>query len=256
MAAWMPGLFTDEQLVYQSLMAAWSIIYSVTAYLNWKRRESEVNVHLGVATFGWFLWLTFVLETVDLSAAILAEGAIAIYLGLRLNSKLQQATGIIAYLFGVVDLLAYPIRHIVSMETLGWLILIGTIVWMYEVVRRMPEEAWYKPYQTSLVWADAVLILVFVSEITRVLTKPLTSDMQHLVLSIVWVAYAVLVVVIGVVANKRKARLAGILFLFVILLKIIFFDLPDVSAAIRAVLFIGLGGIGVAVSRLFYKRKG
>ncbi|MCC2686681.1 MAG: hypothetical protein K0R75_3580, partial [Paenibacillaceae bacterium] len=206
MAAWMRGLFEDDQVVYQSLMAAWSVIYSVTAYLNWKRRESEVNVHLGVATFGWFLWLIFVLKAVDLSAAILAEGAIAIYLGLRLNSKLQQATGIIAYLFGVVGLVAYPIRHIVSMETLGWLIMVGTIGWLYEVVRKMPSEAWYKPYQSSLVWADALLILIFISEITRVLTKPLTTDMQHLVLSIVWVAYAVLVIVIGVVANKRKAR--------------------------------------------------
>jgi uncharacterized membrane protein len=58
-----------------------------------------------------------------------------------------------------------------------------------------------------------------------------------------------------VVADKRKARLAGILFLFVILLKIIFTDLPDVSTAVRALLFIGLGGIGVGVSRLFYRRK-
>ena len=57
------------------------------------------------------------------------------------------------------------------------------------------------------------------------------------------------------IIKKPKVRLAGILFLFITLLKIIFFDLPDVSTAMRAILFIGLGAIGVAISRLFYKRK-
>jgi uncharacterized membrane protein len=110
-------------------------------------------------------------------------------------------------------------------------------------------------FKLLLLWSEAFLLLVFITQVTNVLTRSLTFDYQHLMLSTVWVIYAILVIFAGLIIKKPKVRLAGILFLFITLLKIIFFDLPDVSTAMRAILFIGLGAIGVAISRLFYKRK-
>jgi hypothetical protein len=43
--------------------------------------------------------------------------------------------------------------------------------------------------------------------------------------------------------------------LFVTLFKLVLIDLPIVSVLVRAVLFIGVGAAGVAISRLFYVKK-
>ncbi|KHF32783.1 hypothetical protein CM49_04966 [Paenibacillus sp. P1XP2] len=87
------------------------------------------------------------------------------------------------------------------------------------------------------------------------LTGGLTKDLRHLVLSAVWAVYAIVVIVCGVMLQRRMVRLAGIGLLFLTLVKVIVADLPDVSVAVRAILFIGLGAIGIIVSRLMYKRK-
>jgi uncharacterized membrane protein len=256
-AAWMYGLFADEDpFVYSLVMALCGLIYSITAYALVKQKKAAA-VHVAIATFGWFLWLVHVLEASHLSAAMLIEGTLALVLGIMLKSKLQQVTGGLAYIFGLGSVLVHPVERIFSDEALAWLILLASMAALYTFIRRLPEGTadWHQRYKNSLLWVDSVLILIFLTQVTGVLTRPLSDDLQRLLLSAVWVLYAIAVIVTGIAAGKQKVRLAGILFLLITLLKIIFTDLPDVSTAVRAVLFIGLGSIGVAVSRLFYKRK-
>ncbi|WP_165971896.1 DUF2339 domain-containing protein [Paenibacillus piri] len=256
-AVWMFGLFADKDpFVYRLVIAACALVYSATAYVLLKRKQ-QAAVYMAAATFGWFLWIVHVLEASNQTAAVLVEGMLAIMLGVAFKSRLQQATGILAYVFGICSVILHPISRIPSAETFAWLVLLVSVGALYAFLKRLPEGTadGYKRRKNSLLWADSVLFLIFISQATDSLTKALSYDMQHLLLSAVWVLYAIAVIITGVVASKRKVRLAGILFLFLTLLKIIFIDLPDVSAAIRAVLFIGLGSIGVAVSRLFYKRK-
>jgi uncharacterized membrane protein len=257
-AAWAFGLYgsLNERLVYEWMIASWSVLYSVTAFwLISKKREPAY--HLSIATFSWFLWLVYVLHTDQVSAAILAEGAIALYLGIKLKSKLQQITGITAFLIGLISVLNQPITEIFSTHTFAWLVLLASIGSIYIFLNRILEESKGKTeVKLLLLWSEAILFLIFITQITNVLTESLTFDYQHLILSAVWVIYAILVIFTGMIMKKQRIRLAGILFIFVALLKIVLVDLPDVSTAIRAILFIGLGAIGVAISRLFYKPKG
>ncbi|WP_171652688.1 DUF2339 domain-containing protein [Paenibacillus foliorum] len=256
-AAWMYGLFGDEApFIYRLVVVSCALVYSVTAYWLIKQKKAAA-IHLAIATFAWFLWLVHVLNADHLSSATLVEGTLAIILGIKLKSKLQQITGSLAYLFGMCSVWVQPIDAIFSAETIAWLMLLASLVVLYEFLKRLPEGSanWHQRYKSSLLWIDSVLFLIFITQVTQVLTHSLSADLQHLLLSAVWVLYAIAVIVTGVVMGKQKLRLAGILFLFITLLKIIFADLPDVSTAVRAVLFIGLGIIGVAVSRLFYKRK-
>jgi uncharacterized membrane protein len=256
-AAWTYSLFADDsQLVYRTVIAVCALVYSATAF--WLlRQKREPAVQLSIATLGWFLWLVSVLEASMLSAGTVIEGMLGLVLGITFKSRLQQVTGGLAFLYGLFSVLAHPIRHALSVETMAWLVLLASVAAFYVLVRRMPEGVGsrYKQYQNSLLWADALLFLVFLTQVTDSLTIALSDDAQHLILSAVWVVYSIAAIVCGVVIGKPKVRLAGVLFLFITLLKIIFADLPDVSAGARAILFIGLGSIGVAVSRLFYKRK-
>jgi len=257
-AAWMYGLLGNEDpFAYRLIIAICALIYSIASYWLYKRKNTAA-VHIAIATFGWFLWMTHVLEaSQNIAMATLVEGTLAIMVGILLKTKLQQVTGALVYMYGFFIVFFRPINEILSLQTLAWLVLLASISAIYILLKRLPEGIAdkYKHHKNILLWIDSVLFLIFITQITGVATISLSSDAQHLLLSAVWVVYAIAVIVVGVVSGQKKVRLAGILFLFLTLVKIIFIDLPDVSTAVKAVLFIGLGSIGVAVSRLFYKRK-
>jgi uncharacterized membrane protein len=254
--AWMYGLYggSGDRLTYEWMLAGSSILYSLTALWQYFQKRA-LSVTLSIATLGWLLWFIYVLHAEQASTAILIEAVIAICLGIKLNSKLQQITGITAYCIGIINVLSHPISDIFSPETLAWIALIGTLAGLYAFIKTALKDSKGKSeVNLTILWSQSVLVLIFISQLTSVFTEPLSFDYQHLILSSVWVFYAIIVIVIGLILNKTPIKLAGILFLMVALIKVIFLDLPDVSTAVRAILFIGLGAVGVGISRLFYKR--
>lgn len=259
-AAWTYGLYgtaDSDRHLYEWMLALWSLVYIGTSF--WLYRQKRAfSVQLSIATFSIFLWLIFVLHADQAGSALLVEGGIALCLGVRFQSRLQQISGALTYFIGMLFVLAHPIHDIESYETFAWFVLVATTSGLYAFFRSSATaREGHVPARISLLllWMGFILLLIFVSQLTNALTKGLSGDYQHLILSGVWAIYAVLLIVAGLFVRKAKANLIGILFLFVTLLKIIFIDLPDVSTAIRAILFIGLGAIGVGISRLFYKRK-
>lgn len=257
LAAWTYGLYggSKDRVFYEWMLAIWSLLYSGTTF--WLYRQKRAfSVPLSIATFSVFLWLIYVLHADQAGSAILVEGAIALCLGAKLKSKLQQISGAITYFIGMLFVLTHPIRDLFSAESFAWLVLVATIGGLYAFYRATLEEGRARiEISLLLLWMELILLLVYLTQLTNSLTRTITYDYQHLILSAVWVVYAILLIVFGLIVQKPKARLVGIIFLFVTLLKIIFIDLPDVSTAVRAILFIGLGAIGVGISRLFYKRK-
>ncbi|MBS2772580.1 MULTISPECIES: DUF2339 domain-containing protein [Anoxybacillaceae] len=74
-------------------------------------------------------------------------------------------------------------------------------------------------------------------------------------MSFSWAAFAAGSVVFGTIRDKKAMRLLGIGLIFLTLLKLVFIDLPIVSLLMRSILFIGLGSIGIIISRLFYRQQ-
>ncbi len=255
LASWTFGLYeTDHPFVVSVILLGFTLVYSITAF--WMHLKNRVmEIYVSIATLGLFLFLINQLDSGNLYAAILAQGTIAIILGVSLKSKLQQLTGVATYIVGFIAVLFSEIDTVLSSETLAWVILITSIGVIYYYLRKRKAMEETKSSPNFLLWINSVLFLVFISHITNVLTAPLSTDVQYLLLSVAWVVYAVVIILFGVMKGIKKARLAGVLFLFITLLKMIFIDLPDVSTAVRAALFLGLGGVGVAVSRLFYKKQ-
>lgn len=257
LAAWTYGLYggSKDRVFYEWMLAIWSLLYSATSF--WLYRQKRAfSVQLSIATFSVFLWLVYVLHADQAGSAILVEGAIALCLGAKFKSKLQQISGAITYFIGMLFVLTHPIRDILSAESFAWLVLLATIGGLYAFYRATLEEGRARTeISLILLWMELIFLLIYLTQLTNSLTRTITYDYQHLILSAVWAVYAILLIVFGLIVQKPKARLVGIIFLFVTLLKIIFIDLPDVSTAVRAILFIGLGAIGVGISRLFYKRK-
>lgn len=254
-ALWFAILYADNALLtYQILIGVSALIY--TALASWAtivHRETK-PVLMTVASFACFLWLMSVLDIRDYSLAILIEGALALSLGLWLNSKLQITTGGILYAIGFMMTFFEPITDILSKETLSWLILMLSIILLHQVSHRLSPSHFVKTNKGYLLWTDSILFLFFLTYITNVLTEAVSTDSQHLILTSVWTLYAIAAIVIGFIFKRKTIRLTGISFLFITLIKLIFIDIPDVSLAIRAILFMGLGAIGIILSRLFYKK--
>ncbi len=252
LAAWCGGLYSDHVYLYTLTLSVSALVYGLLTFALY-RRERSYGVHLSIATLAVFLLLIDLLDVGQLSAAMIVQGTIAIILGHALKSFLQQFTGFSILSIGALLTIGWPIEEVWSEPTFAWLVLLAAILALYSWIRRLPDDSNYKQLKSALLWIDAALLLIFATQITSVATEALGEDLRRLILSAVWLIYAIAFILVGVAAQQRKARLAGVLFLLITLLKVIFVDLPDVSTAVRAVLFLALGGIGVAVSRLFYK---
>lgn len=73
--------------------------------------------------------------------------------------------------------------------------------------------------------------------------------------SIAWAIYGLIGIVLGSIKDHKPFRIFGLGLLFITLAKLVFIDLAYISILIRAILFIILGIIGIAGSRIFYKKQ-
>lgn len=237
------------------MMIIWAVIYSLIAL--WRVMSSRVpHEYMAIATCAWLVWLVEIVSREALPLSVLIEASLGLGLGILLRSRMQQITSAILYLFGGLSILQLIIHEILSIETLSWIALLASLAGLSAVLRRHMAEEWQRKVPDILMWSAALLSIVFLTEVTSVLTRNLSFDLQHLILSAEYALYAIIVIIYGVMVGKSMVRLAGLIVLLITLLKVIFFDLPGVSLAVRAILFIGLGVAGIAVSRILYKRKG
>jgi len=233
------------------IISAAYILWTILAVI---KNRPERFVTMAIATFSMFLWMNEITHGGTSALLYVMEGFLAVALGILLASKLQLIMGAMVYLIGAFDVLTRKIDSVYSLQTLSELLLIVTIYAIYALYKKVHAE--HSHLIQWLLWLDSIVTLWFITQISARLTANLKYDMQHLVTSFVWAFYAIVIIVIGIWINQKKVRLAGILFLFSTLVKIIFIDLPDVSIAVRAMLFIVIGCIGIVVSRLLYKKEG
>ncbi|MFC5447465.1 DUF2339 domain-containing protein [Paenibacillus aestuarii] len=235
------------------------VIIASAAYVLWAvfaviKNRPERFVMMAIATFSLFLWINEITHGETSALVFMMEGFLAVVLGIVLASRLQLITGSVVYLIGASNVLSGKMEDIYSLQTLSGLLLIATIYTVYVLFKKYHAE--HSKRIQWLLWIDSIVTLWFITQISTCLTVNLKYDMQHLVVSFAWALYAIVIIAIGIWINQKKVRLAGILFLFITLVKVICIDLPDVSIAIRAMLFIVIGCMGIVVSRLLYKKEG
>ncbi|HEU4965026.1 MAG TPA: DUF2339 domain-containing protein [Bacilli bacterium] len=257
---WMYASLSDTAI--EVWLLVFTALYGALAYLRRADRERSFPVLLAVAFFALMLYAIQVLEGIDMALPLLVEGAVGLWLGLRLRSVLQLLTGSLIFFLGTMATLFFPIQDLFSMETLSWLVLLAALAFLYRTSVRLADGAeelradLYRMFGRVFLIAASALTLVFLTEVTLELTESWDWDSTQMAISFVWALYAILGIVYGILRHSRAARVVGVVLLFVTLLKLVFVDLPSVSIVVRAILFIGIGALGVGVSRLFYQKKG
>ncbi|SIS72340.1 DUF2339 domain-containing protein [Salimicrobium salexigens] len=78
-------------------------------------------------------------------------------------------------------------------------------------------------------------------------------DYRDIAVSISWILFAVAVLTAGLLRDKRPLRVFAMVWIFITLGKAFLVDISYIDAIVRGLLFIGLGVVGVLVSRFFYR---
>ncbi|MGG1550210.1 DUF2339 domain-containing protein [Paenibacillus ferrarius] len=242
-----------------AILLAFSLLYSALSVYFWKKKAREaLPFSLAIASYAL---LFFTMNFVRNDAAIglfMVEGFVALALGLVIRSVGQKINGLLIYLLSCLVGLAHLAKGmpaLASTNTFIWIVLLGTLAGILVLLKRYPIGVQTKVIRKMLYYGLGLFILFFITDVTTALTVNVSKNVQHLTISSAWVGYAITVLAYGLTKGIKQVRLAGLALLFLTLMKVIFFDLPTVSIVIKAVLFIGLGGIGVLLSRFFYKKE-
>ncbi|PGP12534.1 hypothetical protein COA01_32465 [Bacillus cereus] len=251
---WVGVGFSSDQ--YSIFLLVSFMVYAVLSFVYFGINKMKLNVTLPIATYALAMFILDMANGEHIGLMFLIEGLIAFYVGLKAKTKTQTGVGLIVYVSGVAEILCSGINHVFSLETIAWVMMISSLL----LIRKICSTLQVRNEEISnimnvLFGSTAIAILMFITQIGGAATQNLSTNVQSLTISSLWAIYAVAGVVYGVLSGNKNIRLLGIGLLFLTLLKLIFIDMTNVSIIVRAILFIGLGFIGVALSRFFYSNK-
>ncbi|CAN7743348.1 DUF2339 domain-containing protein [Paenibacillus sp. LjRoot153] len=255
-AIWFKVAYTDTQ--FNVLMVTTCMVYALISYWFNRKAHEKLPYTMTIASYALLFYSANYFSTDALPGFLLVEGIIALLLGFIVKSLLQKINGVIIYVLAFATALGTVIEgmsNIISVEMLIWLLLVGTMVCMITMVSHFGVGTTTKNTLIMLKYGLGFLFLYFITEVTRTLTHDFSVNIQHLCVSTAWVLYAISVIAYGLKKEVKQVRLTGIALLFLTLMKVILMDLPNVSLTIKAILFIGLGFVGLLLSRFFYKKS-
>ena len=120
------------------------------------------------------------------------------------------------------------------------------------------------PYRATAVGVSVLLALAYLTlEVARLYHGPWlagpVSDPENYTFSAVWLAFGVVLLVVGLLIDSKPARLASAAVVGLTVAKVFLIDMADLAGIWRALSFIGLGlvlvGIGYLYQRVLFPRR-
>lgn len=253
--AWVGFSFPESQ--YEMVVLLTFAVYSLLSITFWNKNNPRVPITLSISTIALLLFLVSKFNEENVTGLIVIQGLLSIYIGILASSKLQQAVGGTIYLLSGFVIISTDFYSIASIDFLNWVIILGSFV---AVLRLLPliqaiKENEVKKVRQIIHIVFIILLLPFITHTVQALTYEFTLNIKYMAVSFSWGLYAFIGVIIGSMKNYKPLRVFGLILLFITLAKLFLVDLTYVSIFIRAILFIGLGTIGIIGSRIFYKNE-
>jgi uncharacterized membrane protein len=210
-----------------------------------------------------------------ISMAWAVEAVIVFYLSLKLDAGKIPLAGLIILAITIFSLFTQPFAisgkeawiflNKGAVAYLAVILALAFILWLYYRYRD-PGTSWNNSLMLALQIILNLLIVVFLTLEIEAYYDYLRSlqqfregypalNSQNLVLSLVWGLHAALLVVLGFWRRLKGIRLFGLAFLCLVILKVFFFDLSNLTTPNRIMSFVGLGVILLAVSWLYHRYK-
>ena len=194
-----------------------------------------------------------------------AEGAAAVWVGVRVSSVPFQYGGLLLWILAVLKLSEgyfdtparfLPILNARSLSTLFMIALAYGMAWMFD---RDPGGQGGR-LRTALHVAASFLSLMWITAEIRSYWDTRDQTLQaflyeQMMLSLAWGAYGAAVIGAGMRRRYPVARYIGMTVIAVTVLKVFFYDLWELGGIYRVVGFIGFGVLLVLVSYLYQKKR-
>jgi uncharacterized membrane protein len=234
--------------------------------------KSGKNVRVARAVYGG-LALTFATLSIPIlldgkwiTIAWAIEGAALVWSGLQVRSLALRAAGILLLAVAAIRLAAFPIAagntFLLNARFLTMTVCAACFLAAFLFASRFRIELGSPETQLYYVLAIAANVFFLAALSLEVWdfygrTAALGFDRslaQNLALSILWLVYAVALLVAGVLRKSAVARWQALALLGVVVVKVFFFDLSFLARFYRIVSFFLLG-LALLVISFFYQRR-
>ncbi|MET3688754.1 putative membrane protein [Priestia megaterium] len=249
---WMLAVFDDGTTTM--VLLALVIIYALGVYAVRSSKEKfEFFITYLIVAVAFFIH-----QLVDLREGVILyviQGLAVYYIAMTYKNLLHQLFSYTIYILSATYILITPIEQVLSLPTLNWVVVLASIPVFIWISMQKTEQDEHDMFKIGGSIVFSILSLIFATEVTVAGTNHLSTNPQTLIMTAVWLGMSIAAFVIGSLKTFKTATYIGVGILFLTLFKLVLYDLPFIPMAIRALLFIVLGAIGLIISRLFYKKK-
>ncbi|MGG0588248.1 DUF2339 domain-containing protein [Priestia megaterium] len=249
---WMLAVFDDGTTTM--VLLALVIIYALGVYAVRSSKEKfEFFITYLIVAVAFFIH-----QLVDLREGVILyviQGLAVYYIAMTYKNLLHQLFSYTIYILSATYILITPIEQVLSLPTLNWVVVLASIPVFIWITMQKTEQDEHDMFKIGGSIVFSILSLIFATEVTVAGTNHLSTNPQTLIMTAVWLGMSIAAFVIGSLKTFKTATYIGVGILFLTLFKLVLYDLPFIPMAIRALLFIVLGAIGLIISRLFYKKK-
>lgn len=241
-------LTNSEAAIVFALIA---LLYGFTFYL-YQKDPIKAPIFIANTIMGVLFFMKMISDELTIETLI---GSCLVYMFIahKYKSILHTILSILTYFIGAIFIIYLSIPAWISWEMLHWLVLIIVTAYaIYYLANNRKED-----FQTTLnigVPYFSILLLAFASTLSLLLTQNAGENMERIVMSMLWILIAITFMLLSKSLSIVQGKYVGVGILFLTLAKIILIDIYFISVAVKALLFIILGVVGLLVSRAYYKK--
>jgi uncharacterized membrane protein len=262
-------LYSTLLPVYPQFRGVLAAVLSLAAAGLWQWLQSRDWVAaLNAAALAFTLGALGVAVQFDGPAVVVgwaAEGAAAVWLGLRARSRHFQIGGLVLFALAVGRLLDgylatpsafVPILNTRALSTFFVVALGYAMAWL---VSRHPFERSELARMALHVVCSTLTLLWITAEIRSFWAVRYTTAQgylyEHVMLSLAWTIYGAALIALGMLRKYQPMRYIGITTLAVTAIKVFFYDLWELGGIYRIIAFLLFSSLLLLVSYLYQRRR-
>ncbi|MFF2753761.1 DUF2339 domain-containing protein [Psychrobacillus sp. NPDC058041] len=248
-AMWTRIVFTENEA--SVLVAGIAIVYGICLYM-YRKDLIRAPIFIANGLFALLILMQLVVNDL-LFEGIIGVSVIYLLVYKKFTHKLHIILFGFSYFIGFYYVLLISITSWFSWEMLHWIVFIAATAYEIYMLKAISKQKKYIVFNIGVPYTG-VLLLYFLHMIAIIISGELGSNLERVFTSSLWIVVAILFMVGSRRLLLEQAKYVGVGILFFTLAKIILFDIPFVNVAIKALLFIVLGIVGLIVSRAYYKK--
>lgn len=249
-ASWIGSTWADYQIIW--MLAVLTAFHAGLLLYYWNKKEENRAYAAVLTTVSLGLYLYHAFDSSLLPLLYILEGAAGMFIGAWIGRKFQWGLAAFVFIAGWLGVLVQYPDFFFSAVTAGYLSLLVTLGAMVYWRKHVFFSEW-PFYSKASVLAFCASILYILTIYTEFAFQHTSHQARSIAISSSWLLYAIALTAVGRFYRYPRLQTAGTVMLFVVLLKVAFFDITISSIALKAVLFVVLGSIGLLVSRLLYQ---